>query len=227
MFFACTHAGGSGKKRQCVLSGRSAITNYLHNNDLPEDVSFRGSLAVDTEAMGLNNVRDRLCVVQISDGCGDAHLVHFPEARYDAPHLKKLLADTSRPKIYHFARFDVAILMQYLGVEAGPLYCTRTASRLCRTYTDRHGLRDLCREILGIEISKQQQTSYWGAAELSEEQIAYAAADVLYLHQLKEALDGRLEACGRLTLAQRVMDCIPARAALDLAGWAAEDIFAH
>lgn len=202
------------------------ITNFLHPYDLPPDVVFNGDLAIDTEAMGLNNKRDRLCVVQISDGRGDVHLVHFPEARYDAPNLKRVLS-ASGEKILHFARFDVAIIQEYLGVLLSPVYCTRTASRLIRTYTDRHGLKDLCKEILGVEISKQQQSSDWGADTLTKEQIDYAASDVLYLHQLREKLETRLAREGRTYLARSTMDCIPARALLDLAGWAEVDIFAH
>lgn len=204
----------------------AAITNFLHTFDLPADVTFSGALAIDTEAMGLNNKRDRLCVVQISDGHGDAHLVHFPEARYDAPNLKRVLAAPGE-KILHFARFDVAIIQEYLGVLLSPVYCTRTASRLIRTYTDRHGLKDLCREILGIEISKQQQSSDWGAETLSKEQVDYAASDVLFLHQIRERLEERLTREGRSELARMTMDCIPARAMLDLAGWPEVDIFAH
>ena len=164
--------------------------------------------------------------MQISDGKGDAHLVHFPEARYDAPNLKRALAAPGE-KILHFARFDVAIIQEYLGVLLSPVYCTRTVSRLIRTYTDRHGLKDLCKEVLGVEISKQQQSSDWGADSLSKEQIDYAASDVLYLHPLKEKLDERLIRENRVELARTVMDCIPARSLLDLAGWADVDIFAH
>lgn len=204
----------------------AAITNYLHTFDLPADVRFNGPLAIDTEAMGLNNKRDRLCVVQLSDGHGDAHLVHFPQARYDAPNLKRALSAPGE-KILHFARFDVAIIQEYLGVLLSPVYCTRTASRLIRTYTDRHGLKDLCREILGIEISKQQQSSDWGAETLSKEQVDYAASDVLFLHQIREHLEERLIREGRSELARMTMDCIPARAMLDLAGWPEVDIFAH
>jgi ribonuclease D len=204
----------------------AAITNFLHTYDLPADVSFQGALAIDTEAMGLNNKRDRLCVVQISDGNGDAHLVHFPSAKYDAPNLKRVLSQPVE-KILHFARFDVAIIQEYLGVLLSPVYCTRTASRLIRTYTDRHGLKDLCKEILAVEISKQQQSSDWGADTLSKEQIDYAASDVLYLHQLKVKLEERLTREGRSELARMAMDCIPARAMLDLAGWSEVDIFGH
>lgn len=177
--------------------------------------------------MGLNNLRDRLCVVQISDGNGDAHLVHFPEARFDAPNLKKLLSDESRVKLFHFARFDVAIIQHYLHVKMTPIYCTKIASRLCRTFTDRHSFKELCRELISQEISKQQQSSNWGAAELTPEQIDYAAADVLYLHALREKLDALLAREGRSELARRTMDCIPVRAELDLLGWADVDIFAH
>lgn len=204
----------------------AVITNFLHTYDLPADVTFQGALAIDTEAMGLNNKRDRLCVVQISDGNGDAHLVHFPSANYDAPNLKRVLSQPVE-KILHFARFDVAIIQEYLGVLLSPVYCTRTASRLIRTYTDRHGLKDLCKEILAVEISKQQQSSDWGADTLSKEQIEYAASDVLYLHQLKVKLEERLTREGRTELARMTMDCIPARAMLDLAGWAEVDIFGH
>lgn len=177
--------------------------------------------------MGLNNLRDRLCVVQISDGNGDAHLVHFPEPRFDAPNLKALLADETRTKLFHFARFDVAIIFYYLGVDIQNLYCTKIASRLSRTYTDRHGFKDLCRELLQQEISKQQQSSDWGATELSPEQIVYAADDVLYLHALREKLDGMLEREHRRDIAHEVMRAVPARAKLDLLGWADVDVFSH
>ncbi len=206
---------------------RLAITSHLHICDLPADLSFSGSIAVDTEAMGLNNKRDRLCVVQLSAGDGEAHVVHFPEANYDAPNLKALLANRDIEKIYHFARFDLAILREYLGVDASPAYCTKIASRLCRTYTERHGLKDICRELLGIDISKQQQSSDWGAPELTPEQVEYAASDVLHLHQLKAQLEERLAREGRQGLARRVMDCLPARVEVDLAGWPEVDIFAH
>lgn len=203
------------------------MTVFYHQYDLPEDVSFGAEIAVDTEAMGLNNLRDRLCVVQLSAGDGDAHLVHFPEASYGAPRLKALLADESKEKLFHFARFDVAIIKHYLGVECTPLYCTKMASRLARTFTDRHGLRDLCRDLIGVELSKQQQSSDWGAADLTQEQQEYAASDVLHLHELKAKLDAMLVREGRAELARSVMDCIPARAQLDLEGWAELDIFAH
>ena len=202
---------------------------HFHEEDLGEGVTFAdGPIAVDTEAMGLNPHRDRLCVVQLSDGRGDEHLVRFgPQSDYSAPRLKVLLADPGRLKIYHFARFDIGIMQAYLGIMAAPLYCTRTASRIARTYTDRHGLKDLVKEILGVEISKQQQTSDWGAPELSEAQREYAASDVRFLHQLMARLDERLEREGRAPLARACFDFLPARALLDLAGWAEQDILAH
>ena len=204
------------------------MTVHFHEEDLPEGVLAPGPVAVDTEAMGLHPHRDRLCVVQISDGSGDEHLVRFSAgSRYDAPNLKAVLTDPERVKIYHFARFDLAIMEAYLGVTAGPVYCTKTASRLVRTYTDRHGLKDLVREILGCEVSKQQQSSDWGAPDLSDAQKDYAASDVRYLHQLKEKLDERLAREGRTALAQACFDFLPHRARLDLAGWAEVDIFAH
>ncbi|HET7575331.1 MAG TPA: ribonuclease D [Sphingomicrobium sp.] len=202
---------------------------YLHEEDLPAEVKFAdGPIAVDTEAMGLHPGRDRLCVVQLSDGKGDEHLVRFKaESDYAATNLKALLSDPERLKLYHFARFDVGIMQAYLGISAGPLYCTRTASRLVRTYTDRHGLKDLVKELLGHELSKQQQTSDWGAPELSDAQRDYAASDVRYLHALKEKLDERLEREDRMELAQACFEFIPTRALLDIAGWADQDIFAH
>ncbi len=203
------------------------ITNYLHIGDLPEGLEFPNRIAVDTEAMGLNNKRDRLCVVQLSGGDGHAHVVHFPEAKFEAPNLKALLTNPDILKIYHFARFDLAILKEYLGVEAAPAYCTKIASRLCRTYTDRHGLKELCKELLGVEISKQQQSSDWGAPQLTPEQVEYAASDVLYLHRLHAELEERLAREGRDGLARRLMDCLPARVDADLAGWPEEDLFAH
>lgn len=201
---------------------------YFHEEDLPADVHFESAVAVDTEAMGLHPARDRLCLVQLSDGGGDEHLIRFAKGSiYSAPNLKKLLADPNRLKLYHFARFDVAMIHAYLGFMAAPLYCTRTASRLVRTYTDRHGLKDLVRELLGQEISKQQQTSDWGAPELNDAQREYAASDVRYLHALKEKLDERLVREGRVALAQACFDFLPNRALLDLAGWPEQDIFAH
>ncbi|HEY0627228.1 MAG TPA: ribonuclease H-like domain-containing protein [Allosphingosinicella sp.] len=201
---------------------------HFHEEDLPEGVLAPGPVAVDTETMGLQLSRDRLCVVQIADGRGDEHLVRFSRGSdYAAPNLKAVLGDPQRLKIYHFARFDIASIQAYLGVLPAPVYCTKTASRLIRTYTDRHGLKDLVRELLGNEISKQQQTSDWGAPDLSDAQKDYAASDVRYLHQLKEKLDERLEREGRTALAQACFDFLPHRALLDLAGWAEVDIFAH
>jgi ribonuclease D len=204
------------------------MTVRFHEEDLPEGVLAPGPVAIDTEAMGLHPHRDRLCVVQISDGRGDEHLVRFgPGSTYAAPNLKAVLADQSRLKLYHFARFDLAIMQAYLGVMAGPVYCTKTASRLVRTYTDRHGLKELVKELLGHEVSKQQQSSDWGAPDLSDAQKEYAATDVRYLHALKEKLDERLVREGRTQLAQACFDFLPHRARLDLAGWPEEDIFAH
>ena len=202
---------------------------YFHEEDLPAEVTFAdGPIAVDTEAMGLLPGRDRLCLVQLSDGGGDEHLVRFgPASDYAAPNLKALLGDPDRLKIYHFARFDVAILRAYLGVMAAPVYCTRTASRLVRTYTDRHGLKELVKEMLGQDISKQQQTSDWGAPDINDAQRDYAASDVRYLHALKAQFDARLERENRVELAQGCFDFLPHRALLDLAGWPETDIFAH
>jgi ribonuclease D len=204
------------------------MTVHFHEEDLPEGVLAPGPVAVDTETMGLQLPRDRLCLVQISDGGGDEHLVRFaPGSAYAAPNLKAVLADPARLKLYHFARFDLASIQAFLGVMAEPVYCTKTASRLIRTYTDRHGLKDLVREVLGQEISKQQQSSDWGAPELTDAQKDYAAADVRWLHQLKERLDVRLAREGRAALAQACFDFLPHRARLDLSGWAEQDIFAH
>ena len=202
---------------------------YFHEEDLPAEVKLAdGPVAVDTEAMGLNPHRDRLCLVQLSDGKGDEHLVRFRQGSdYSAPNLKALLGDSNRLKLYHFARFDVGIMQHYLGILAAPLYCTRTASRLVRTYTDRHGLKELVKELLGQDLSKQQQTSDWGAPEISEAQRDYAASDVRYLHALKEKLDERLQREDRVALAQACFEFLPHRALLDLAGWPEQDIFAH
>ncbi len=199
----------------------------LHKGDLPRGVKFGGAVAVDTEAMGLKNSRDRLCLVQLSGGDGTAHLVQFKPGAYNAPNLKKLLADPKVTKIFHFARFDIAILKHALGVDVKPVYCTKIASTLCRTYTDKHSLRELCREILGLEMNKQQQSSDWGQDKLSREQIEYAAHDVLYLHEIRDRLDDMLAREGRKKLAQACFDFLPVRAALDLAGWPEFDIFAH
>lgn len=194
---------------------------------MPEDVIFQGDIAIDTEAMGLNNARDRLCLVQLSDGQGDVHLVQFKRDEYAAPHLKKLLSNPDITKIFHFARFDISIMAEYLGVMVQPLYCTRTASRLARTYTDSHGLKELCRELLGVQLSKQQQSSDWGIEELSKEQIEYAASDVLYLHRLRDILNTMLVREGRAHLAQACFTFLPHRAELDLAGWPEIDLFSH
>ena len=202
--------------------------NYqLHRGDLPEGLLFGDAVAIDTEAMGLNPHRDRLCLVQLSRGDGDAHLVQFAPGCYDAPNLRRLLADPGILKLFHFARFDIAMLYHYLGVMAQPLYCTKIASRLVRTFTDRHGLRDLCKDLLGVDLKKEQQSSDWGAASLSEEQLRYAASDVRYLHALRTRLDEMLAREGRTELARSCFDFLPARALLDLAGWPEQDIFAH
>ncbi len=203
------------------------MTITLHQGDLPGDLDFGDIIAVDTEAMGLNNHRDRLCVVQLSAGDGTAHLVRIEKDRYDAPNLKALLGDPAVTKIFHFARFDVAIIKHYFGIDCTPLYCTKIASQLARTYTERHGLKELCRELLEVDLSKQQQSSDWGAAELSKEQMIYAANDVLYLHKIKAILDDMLTREGRMEMARRCFEFIPTRAALDLAGWPEIDIFAH
>lgn len=203
------------------------MTVYLHEGDLPGDIFAPGPIAVDTETMGLNPHRDRLCLVQLSDGGGDEHLVRLSGGDYSAPHLRRVLADPGRLKLYHFARFDLAVIRSYLQVVAAPVYCTKTASRLIRTYTDRHGLKELVRELLGAEISKVQQSSDWGAETLSDAQKDYAASDVRYLHRMKPILDARLAREGRTALAQACFDFLPWRAELDLAGWPEIDIFAH
>jgi ribonuclease D len=203
------------------------MTIFLHQSDLPADVVFQGDLAIDTEAMGLYHPRDRLCVVQLSDGNGDAHLVQFLGRDYHAPNLCALLSDPARQKIFHFARFDVAILKYYLGVDVAPLFCTKIASKLVRTYTDLHGLKDICRELLSVSISKQQQSSDWGADILTKDQQEYAAQDVLYLHQLRNKLAAMLVREGRLHLAQACFQFLPTRAAIDLEGWYEKDIFSH
>ncbi len=203
------------------------MSHHLHRGDLPDGLLFGDTVAIDSEAMGLNPHRDRLCVVQLSRGDGDAHLVQFAAGCYDAPNLKRLLADPAVVKLFHFARFDIAILYHYLGVMPQPLYCTKIASRLARTFTDRHSLRDLCKDLLGIELKKEQQSSDWGAPSLTEEQLRYAASDVLHLHALRARLDAMLEREGRLALARSCFDFLPTRALLDLAGWAEQDIFAH
>lgn len=204
------------------------MTVYFHEEDLPAGALGPGPVAIDTETMGLITPRDRLCLVQISDGSGDEHLIRFgPGSSYDAPNLKAIVADPARLKLFHFGRFDIAAMQHYLGVLAEPVYCTKIASRLVRTYTDRHGLKELVREMLGQDISKQQQTSDWGAPYLSDAQRDYAASDVRFLHGLKAELDKRLEREGRTALAQACFDFLPHRALLDLAGWPEADIFAH
>ncbi len=207
--------------------GRKALKHHLHRGDLPAGLAFGQSVAIDSETMGLQTLRDRLCLIQLSAGDGVCHLVQFRDGDYSAPNLKALLADPEVTKLFHFARFDLAAIQHYLGVACGPVYCTKIASRLARTFTDRHGLKDLCRDLIGVDISKQMQSSDWGAAELSEEQLRYAASDVLYLHRLRAALDEMLEREGRADLARACFEFLQTRAALDLAGWADVDIFAH
>jgi len=203
------------------------MTIRLHRGDLPDITRYKGAVAVDTETMGLDLTRDRLCVVQVSAGDGSADVVQIPTGAVAAPNLKRLLGDASVLKIFHFARFDLAMLYRTLGVMATPVFCTRTASRLVRTYTDKHGLKDLVRELLGIDLSKQQQSSDWGADALSDAQLAYAASDVLHLHALRDKLDVMLAREGRADLATACFRFLPDRVKLDLAGWAHEDIFAH
>ena len=201
---------------------------HFHEEDLPAGVLAPGPIAVDTETMGLVTPRDRLCLLQISDGQGDEHLVRFASgSRYDAPNLKAVLADPARLKLFHFARFDLAAIEHYLGVTAAPVFCTKIASKLTRTYTDRHGLKNLVNELLGLDISKQQQSSDWGAPELNEAQRDYAASDLRFLHRLRDVLSERLEREGRMPLAQACFDFLPARVRLDLAGWGDHDIFSH
>lgn len=202
---------------------------FLHEEDLPDDVlGGTGPIAMDTETMGLQALRDRLCLVQISDGSGDEHLVRFaPGSSYDAPNLKRVIGDPARLKLFHFARFDLAAIEHYLGVVAAPLFCTKIASRLTRTFTDRHGLKELVKELLSTDISKQQQSSDWGGPVLSEAQKDYAASDVRYLHRLHAEFVGRLEREGRTEIAQACFDFLPHRARLDLMGWPETDIFAH
>lgn len=203
------------------------MTIELHKGDLPQSHSFSGAIAIDTETLGLNPLRDRLCLVQMSSGDGTAHLVQFAAGAYEAPVLKALLKDPSVLKIYHFARFDLATLYHHLGVMAAPVYCTKIASKFTRTYTDRHGLKDICRDLLNIDLSKHQQSSDWGAETLSQDQLNYAASDVFYLHRLKEELDIKLTRENRLDMAQACFEFLPAQARLDLAGWSDMDIFAH
>ena len=203
------------------------MANFIHNGDLPDGLNLGPVVALDSETMGLRLGRDPLCVVQLSGGNGDAHVVQLRRPHYDAPNLKRLLADPEVLKLFHFGRFDIAMFALHLGVTTSPVYCTKIASKLARTYTDRHGLKDLVRELLGVEISKAQQSSDWGQAQLSPDQVAYAASDVLYLHQIKARLDAMLAREGRASLAQACFDFLPARAQLDLAGWEDIDVFAH
>ena len=203
------------------------MTIRLHRGDLPDLSAYKGAVAIDTETMGLDPDRDRLCVVQLSPGDGSADVVQIAAGQKKAPHIERLLADKAIVKIFHYARFDLGVLAKSFGVMAGPVYCTKIASRLARTYTDKHGLKDLTREVLGIDMSKQQQLSDWGADDLTDAQVSYAASDVLHLHALKEKLDAMLAREGRTELAAACFRFLPDRVRLDLAGWAAEDIFSH
>ena len=203
------------------------MTTTLHKGDIPANLNFGSIVAVDTETLGLNPIRDPLCLVQLSAGDGNAHIVQLDRKTYKAPNLAKLLSNPKIIKIFHFARFDVGVIKHYMNIACTPIYCTRTASKLTRTYTDKHGLREVCREMLGIEMNKQYQASDWGAENLSDEQIQYASSDVLYLHKLKQGFDVMLEREGRTELAQKCFDFLPVRAELDLAGWADSDIFEH
>lgn len=203
------------------------MTTFLHHGDLPDGLDLGPVVAIDSETMGLRYRRDPLCVVQLSSGDGDAHVVRLNRPAYDCPNLKALLADPAVLKLFHFGRFDIAMFQLHLGVTTAPVYCTKIASKLARTYTDRHGLKDVTRELIGVELSKVQQSSDWGADELSPEQLAYAASDVLYLHRLREKLDLMLDREGRTELAKACFDFLPTRARLDLAGWEEMDIFAH
>ena len=203
------------------------MTNHSHEGDLPDGLDLGPVVAIDTETMGLNPHRDRLCVVQLSSGDGDAHVVRIPQDATEAPNLVRLLADPNVLKLFHFGRFDIAVMANRFGVVARPVWCTKIASKLVRTYTDRHGLKNLCSELLGVDISKQQQSSDWGADSLTPAQLDYAASDVLHLHRLKAELERRLAREGRSEIAARCFDFLPDRAMLDLAGWPEEDIFAH
>ncbi|WP_298499187.1 ribonuclease D [uncultured Maritimibacter sp.] len=203
------------------------MANHFHKRDLPDGLDLGKLVAIDCETMGLNPHRDRLCVVQLSGGDGHAHVVQIERGQTEAPNLTRMLADPEVLKLFHYGRFDIAALLNAFGVLTAPVYCTKIASKLVRTYTDRHGLKNLCEELLRIDISKMQQQSDWGAAELTEAQLDYAASDVLYLHRLREKLNGRLEREGRMDIAQACFDFLPTRAKLDLAGWPEIDIFAH
>ncbi len=214
------------RKLSLTVDGRN-VAVHLHKGDLPAGVIFSGPVAVDSETLGLSLVRDPLCLVQLSDGGAEAHLVQLDRASYEAPNLKRVLTDANTLKLFHFARFDLAMFMRDLSIICAPVYCTKIASKLVRTYTDKHGLKDLTKEVLGRDISKDQQSSDWGAAELSDAQLAYAASDVLHLHALKAKLDMMLAREGRTEIAQSCFDFLPTRAALDLAGWEDTDVFAH
>lgn len=203
------------------------MTNYLHKHDLPDGIDFGKSVAVDTETQGLSLVRDKLCLVQLSSGDGDAHIVQMDRHAYDAPNLKALMANPDVEKIFHFARFDLAMLKRDLGVNVAPVFCTKIASGLVRTYTDMHGLKNLCKELIGVDLSKQQQSSDWAADNLTDAQLAYAASDVLYLHQLQRVLTARLMREDRLDMAKSCFEFLPTRADLDLSGWDGVDIFSH
>ena len=216
-----TGAGGHNSEKE------GAMANHLHQGDLPEGLDLGPVVAIDTETMGLRPERDRLCLVQLSAGDGEAHLVQIARGQTSAPNLERMLADPAVLKLFHFARFDIAALQAAFGVTTAPVWCTKIASKLVRTYTDRHGLKYLLSEMLDVDISKQQQTSDWGSPTLTEAQLAYAASDVLYLHRLKEALERRLAREERADLARACFDFLPTRAALDLAGWPETDIFAH
>ena len=203
------------------------MTNYLHKGDLPADIDFGAVVAIDSETMGLRLGRDRLCLVQLSAGDGDAHLVQLDRATYDAPNLKRLLTSPDVLKLFHFGRFDIAMFILHLNVATAPVYCTKIASKLARTYTDRHGLKDVTKELVGVDVSKAQQSSDWGQGTLTPEQQAYAASDVLNLHAIRERLDAMLEREGRMDLAKACFDFLPTRARLDVEGWEDMDIFAH
>ena len=230
-------AAALGKRRSMSDTSKSPPTKpqprsepviHLHRGDLPDGLSFPDGVAIDTETMGLNPHRDRLCLVQLSGGDGVCHLVQFPVGGgFDAPNLRALLTDPTVRKLFHYGRFDIAMLYTFLGVLTQPVYCTKIASRLVRTYTDRHSLKELCREVLGIDLSKQEQSSDWGAEVLTDSQRSYAASDVLYLHRLAAELDRRLAREGRTEMAQACFDFLPTRARLDVAGWADHDIFSH
>ena len=203
------------------------MTIHFYQNDIPSELDFGASIAIDTETQGLNLQRDRLCLIQLSSGNGDAHLVQFEKKKYNAPNLRKLLSDKKTLKIFHFARFDLAAIKMYLEIQCAPVFCTRISSRLTRTYTDKHGLKDICSELIGVEISKQQQQSDWASSELSQNQREYAASDVLYLHQLKDVLEHRLKRENRLEIARGCFDFLEYQVDLDIQGWGEQNIFAH